>query len=196
MKSQIILLATLSLLAGSSFAPTIAFDNVRPLVPTEVLAKQSPDPSTRDLQRQVLLKVNSALTHGTISVTEASDMKSELDSLSESESWYQTLDKPAPAEMLQEHNKRLNEMSAKLDKNPPALTVVDAQDALHGDVEDLISTALEKNKITSHQAETFYSRLAQIESGLQAPRDGSDRSTSEVASLTKELHQMKAQLSK
>src|SRR5580700_5816115 len=118
MKTQIILLATLSLLAGSSLASASAFDEtsvsafdkVRPLVPTEVARLQAPELNTRDLQKQVLIKVNSALTHGTISVAEATDLKGQLDSLGESESWYQTLDKPVPQEVFEQHKQTLNAM--------------------------------------------------------------------------------------
>src|SRR5271163_773073 len=76
-------------------------------------------PDTTKLQEQVLMQVNRALSRGSISAEDASNLKAQINRLSDAESWYKTLETPIPASLLQEDTRALTQLSTDLEKNHP-----------------------------------------------------------------------------
>jgi hypothetical protein len=152
---------------------------------SEELALTSP--GTAKLQAQVLMRVNQALSQGSISAADASNLKDQINRLGDTESWYKTLEKPIPASLVQEDTRVLTQLSTDLEKNHPLKPELNSADALHTNIDELISSALAQNKITSSQAEGYYSRLAQIESNLETLKTDSSPAPDAVAEVNQSL---------
>jgi len=127
-------------------------------------------PGTGKLQLQVLIQINQALSRGAITAAEASNLKEQLNGWNDKESWYTSLHEPIPASLVQENTRLLTAMSADLTKEHPLKQAPSSADAIHTKIDELISGALARNKITSSQAERYYSRLAEIESNIESSK--------------------------
>jgi len=151
---------------------------------------------TSELQDRVLRKINEALSRGSISTVEATNFKEQLNNLNNTESRYRSLNLAIPTEVVQQNTQLLSELSLKLEQRLPIKPEISGADTLHVEIDDLISRALAQDKITSLQAEKYYSQLAQIESNLENLRSDQSRFPSESAALSLKLGSLKADLQK
>jgi predicted RNA-binding protein associated with RNAse of E/G family len=91
---------------------------------------------------------------------------------------------------MQKNIALLKEMSQKL--QPKNLPSANAANSLHTDIDELISNALAKNRISSNQAEAYYLKLAQIESNLESTKTG--QVSNEKTAMDKSLNQLRIEL--
>jgi hypothetical protein len=135
---------------------------------------------TDKLQETVLTQINQGLIDGTISSADAADFKRQIDELSDSESWYKSVNSAIPAYVVEKNAKLLNALSEKVqsESQPKLQSYAKAGNSLHNDVDDLIGHALAHDYITSSEAEKYYLRLAQIESTIE--------NSKHIAALTKQ----------
>ena len=143
-------------------------------------------------QNDVLMQINSGLVNGSISPAQASQFKDELNKINDKESWYKSFNTAIPANLKQENVSLLNQISSKL--KPQATKSAATQVALHGDVDELIGSALAKNHISSGQAESYYLRLAQLESNIESTKNNPATPSSEIIDTNKQLAQLKSEL--
>jgi hypothetical protein len=155
---------------------------------------------TGTLQGKVLAQINQGLFDGTISSAKAADLKRQVDELSDSESWYKSVNSAIPAYVIERNTKLLNALSEKvqLESQPKPQLYAKASNTLHSDVDDLIAHALEHNYITSGEAEKYYLRLAQIESTIENSKHASavtqqdEIAHQQLAELKSELTHLRA----
>lgn len=184
------------LLSASPVNADVTAYNLAPVAvfhaPTEMQEVRSAD--TTGLQSEVLIKVNDALAHGVISPREASDLKDRINGWSNEESWYISGHKTVPQSVIDENTARLTALAEEVDKKQPSKAVGITADALHIKLDELISGALAKNKISSLQAERYYSRMAELESDMETvQRDGGTRSQ-EMAAVNDRLSTLEADI--
>jgi len=201
MRKSFIALSTVGLLIATSFSTAVAAQPSQGSPQQSLSTTEDRPPAsyptvnssdTSELQNKVLMKINEQLTRGSITADQASNLKDELNQLSESESWYKSMNQVTPASVVQQDTESLNKLLTKLCKGQTTKPVVSARDALHSDIDELVSKLLAGNKIGSNQAEVYYSRLAQIESVLESR----DSQRSETAAAMQNLRELKNTLLK
>jgi hypothetical protein len=149
---------------------------------------------TSELQLKVLKEINHDLQSGSLTPEEASDYKAELNKINDSESGYQSIGHLIPMPIVERNTIDLQVMGAKLHRATPLKT--SGSNALHYDVDDMISRALARNKITSSEAERYYLRLAQIESNMESAKTDKASGADDAAAMAKSLAQLRAELSR
>lgn len=149
-------------------------------------------PGTGPLQEKVLMKINAALINGSLSAADATTYKAQLNKLNDRESSYKSVSKAIPADVTSENLKVLNDMSKAIEGRPRI--TASQSNALHADIDELISSSLAHNKISSSEAETYYLRLAQIESNLESAKSNPAELSEESALMNNSLRQIKAEL--
>jgi hypothetical protein len=147
---------------------------------------------TSHLQNSVLLKISDALAQGAISPAQATTLQEKLDKLNETEAWYKSLNQPIPQSLVEQNTQLLKVLSNAIEKGARPTQVATSTDALHRGIDDKISSALASNKITSEQAEVYYTRLAQIESELESLKSDPTHSGVQAPVLIRELNNLKA----
>ncbi len=147
---------------------------------------------TAQLQEAVLTRINESLFNGSLIPGTASQFKAALNKVNEQESWYKSFSSEIPADLTEKDTAVLNEMNKLLNAKPAVSA--HAENALHDDIDELISAALAKNQITSNEAERYYLRLAQIESNLENVKKSPAGADSNQ--VNSNLLQMKAELLK
>ncbi len=155
--------------------------------------KSTHQKGTSDLQQKVLMKINQHLVDGWISPAVASQLKSQLNNVNASESWYRSFNEPIPASLIEKNNQALAEMSKAMVSKQKVSVASD--NALHEDVDQLISRNLAGNHISSSQAEKYYQRLAEIESNLESAKSNNESSVDQSKAFSKTLDQIKSELS-
>ncbi len=151
-----------------------------------------PAQGTGKLQQQVLIQINDGLINGWLSAAAASQFKSELNKLNDTESQYVSLNSQIPQDLIDRNTLILNEM--RRDIYPRTVKSATTTNSMHSDIDELISKALASNHITSGQAESYYLRLAQAESNLESTKEGSAGFSAEREATDKTLQQLKAEL--
>jgi len=146
---------------------------------------------SKELQEKVLMRINQAVVEGTLSAADAAELKSRLNQVSDQESWYKTENTEIPAQVTESNTKVLGELNTKI-ASVPRLSA-DAENALHTDIDEMISKALAKNHISSSDAEKYYMRLAQVESNIENARRSQTLST-QWTSLAADLRTLKTEL--
>ena len=149
---------------------------------------------TSELQLKVLKEINHDLQSGSVTPEEASDYKAELNKINDSESGYQSIGHVIPMPLVEKNTRDIQAMSAKLHRATPLKT--SGSNALHYDVDDMISRALARNKITSSEAERYYLRLAQIESNMESAKTDKASGADDALAMAKSLAQLRAELSR
>jgi hypothetical protein len=149
---------------------------------------------TSELQLKVLKEINHDLQAGSLTPEQASDFKGELNKINDSESGYQSVGHLIPMPLVEKNTSEIKAISSKLHRAPPLKT--SGSNALHYDVDDMISRALARNKITSSEAETYYLRLAQIESNMESAKTDRASGLEDAAAMDKSLAQLRAELSR
>ncbi len=198
MKRIIIIISTITLLlAISSVRNAQAQTDTTANTPTPPLTNTIGSqlnwlnqPGTRELQDKVLMQINQGLVNGWLSPDQASQFKTQLNKVNDQESWYQSFRAPIPQVLMQKNIALLKEMSQKL--QPKNLPSANAANSLHTDIDELISNALAKNRISSNQAEAYYLKLAQIESNLESTKTG--QVSNEKTAMDKSLNQLRIEL--
>ena len=147
---------------------------------------------TGELQDKVLMQINGGLVNGWLSPFEAGQYKNQLNKLNEQESWYKSLNNSIPNALTEKNKILLNEMSRKLQPKP--LVSASTKTALHADIDEMISKALARNYISDSQAQSYYLRLAQIESNLESTKLNSVGLSDQAAATNKKLHDLKSEL--
>jgi hypothetical protein len=153
---------------------------------------QPREQGTGKLQGQVLMQINDGLINGWLSPSSASQYKSELNKLNDTESQYTSLNSTIPATLTEKNTAVLNQMAQQI--HPRELQSVSTKNALHTDIDELISKALASNHISSGQAEAYYLRLAQAESNLESTKKNSQGASEQKAATDKSLEDLKSEL--
>jgi hypothetical protein len=154
--------------------------------------KTMQQPGTGDLQEKVLMKINQQLAQGSLSPAQASALKTQLNHINATESWYKSFGTAIPKAVLDNNNQSLTEMSASITHKQQISLA--SENALHEDVDQLISRNLATNHISSSQAEKYYLRLAEIESNLETAKN-SGLTAQQTSIMNSSLTQMKSELS-
>jgi hypothetical protein len=147
---------------------------------------------TGDLQEKVLMQINEGLFNGSLSASNASQFKNQLNKLNDQESWYKSLNSPIPATLAQKNTVLLNEMMQRLQPKP--VESAKTENALHSDIDELVSKALARNHISSGEAEKYYLRLAQIESNIESTKKDPADLGNVSAATHRDLSQLKSEL--
>jgi hypothetical protein len=147
---------------------------------------------TAELQAKTLMQINQELTQGSLSPGEASELKTQLDKVNAGESWYRSFNSPIPAAVTDKSKVQIAAINSALLRKPQAPSVT--ENALHEDVDQLISRALAGNRISSSQAERYYLRLAEVESNLQSAKSNHGLSADQSIAINKTIKQMKDEL--
>jgi len=195
--SAIAISATISLVCQMAIADDIGTPNAPTTADAQVAAEKQAQggADTSKQQQDLLLKINKALSRGAISAEQASQYKQELNEINQKEAWHKSYSEAIPDALLQEDQKHIASLSAKLNRpaSIPSSTSA-APDAIHADVHKSISNALARNAISIQQAEQYYARLAEIEADMESLQNDDIKSSSESAALAESLRKLKAEI--
>lgn len=149
-------------------------------------------PGTAALQEKALMKINQQLSQGSLSPAQASELKTKLNNVNATESWYKSFNTPIPASVLVTNKELIAHIDSDLKQKPQ--TSIATANALHEDVDQLISRKLASNSISSSQAEKYYMRLAEIESTMESAKAAGGLSNEQSRVVKNGLTQIKTEL--
>ena len=190
-KISILLSLTTLLISPASLNPALALDNTASYesIDTQNWKQQY---GTDAQQARLLTQINEGLVNGIITPEDAAAYKERLNNINSKESWYKTYSKPVPQELISANSNLLNELANQLKPSKQNKAVSDT--GLYFDINDSISGALAKNRITSSQAAKYFQQLAQIESKLQSLNLSDSHYRDQSADLNRQMCQLKAQV--